>query len=263
MDAALRRLARASTVARMQDLLIVAAAGLLAGAMNALAGGGSFVSMPALIAAGLPSVTANATSTVALFPGGVASAWVYRGGGPPLSGASFPVLVAATVVGGLVGGLLLLWTPSSTFDRVLPWLLLAATAMLAAGPRVAPRLAGLTARPAVLVVLQFALGVYGGYFGGAVGIMMMAAWRILTGAEVQSMQGARTLLVTAANAIAVATFILAGAVAWPFVLALGGGALVGGYAGAHVGRRLPASVIKWATVLLCAVVTVLFFLRSL
>ncbi|MFN3511896.1 MAG: sulfite exporter TauE/SafE family protein [Phenylobacterium sp.] len=231
--------------------------------MNALAGGGSFVSMPALIAAGLPSVAANATSTAALFPGGLASAWVYRGGARPLPlpGASFPVLVAATVVGGLVGGLLLLWTPSSTFDQVLPWLLLAATAMLAAGPRIAPRLAGLAGRPAVLVVLQFGLGVYGGYFGGAVGIMMMAAWRMLTGAEVQALQGARTLMVTAANAVAVATFIVAGAVAWPFALALGAGALAGGYAGAHVGRRLSAPVIKWATVALCAGVTVLFFLR--
>lgn len=263
MDAALRRPAGASTVAMMQDLLIVAAAGLLAGAMNALAGGGSFVSMPALIAAGLPSVAANATSTVALFPGGVTSAWVYRGGGRPLPGASFPALVAATVLGGLVGGLLLLWTPSSTFDRALPWLLLAATAMLAAGPRVAPQLAGLTARPAVLVVVQFALGVYGGYFGGAVGIMMMAAWRMLTGAAVQEMQGARTVMVTAANAVAVATFMLAGVVAWPHALALGGGALVGGYVGAQVGRRLPAPVIKWTTVSLCAGVTILFFLRTL
>ena len=262
MDAALRRPAGALTVPMMQDLLIVAAAGLLAGAMNALAGGGSFVSMPALIAAGLPSVAANATSTVALFPGGVASAWVYRGGARPLPGANFPVLIAATVVGGLVGGLLLLWTPSSTFDRVLPWLLLAATAMLAAGPRIAPHLTGLAGRPAVLVVLQFGLGVYGGYFGGAVGIMMMAAWHMLTGAEVQALQGARTLLVTAANAIAVATFIVAGAVAWPFALALGAGALAGGYAGAHLGGRLPAPVIKGATVALCAGVTVLFFLRS-
>ncbi|ACG78595.1 conserved hypothetical protein [Phenylobacterium zucineum HLK1] len=251
------------TVGGMQELLIVGAAGLLAGAMNALAGGGSFVSMPALIAAGLPSVAANATSTVALFPGGAASAWVYRGGVRPFAAAPFPALVAATVAGGFAGGLLLLWTPSATFDRVLPWLLLAATAMLAGGPRIAPRLAGLAGRPAVLLLLQFGLGVYGGYFGGAVGIMMMAAWRMLTGAEVRDLQGARTLMVTAANAIAVATFVVAGAVAWPFALALGAGALAGGYAGAHAGRRLPARVVKWTTVGLCAGVTVLFFLRSL
>lgn len=246
----------------MRDLVLVGLAGLLAGAMNALAGGGSFVSMPALLAAGLPSVTANASSTVALFPGGVASAWVYRGQASPVGAVSFRVLVGATLIGGLVGSLLLLWTSSSAFDRVLPWLLLAATIMLAAGPKIAPRLSRVANRPATGIGVQFALGVYGGYFGGAVGIMMMAAWRMLTGAEVHAMQGARTLIVTMANAVAVLTFIVAGAVAWPLALALGSGALAGGYLGAHVGKRLPATVVKLATVSVCAVVTVLFFIRA-
>ena len=246
----------------MRDLVLVGLAGLLAGAMNALAGGGSFVSMPALLAAGLPSVTANASSTVALFPGGVASAWVYRGQASPVGAVAFRVLVGVTLVGGLLGGLLLLLTPSSAFDRVLPWLLLAATIMLAGGPRIAPRLSRVANHPATVVGVQFALGVYGGYFGGAVGIMMMAAWRMLTGAEVHAMQGARTLMVTVANAVAVLTFVVAGAVAWPLALALASGALAGGYLGAHVGRRLPATVVKLATVGLCAVITLLFFVRA-
>jgi uncharacterized membrane protein YfcA len=246
----------------LRDLTLMGLAGLLAGAMNALAGGGSFVSMPALLAAGLPSVIANASSTVALLPGGIASAWVYRGQGSPVGAVSFRVLVGATLIGGLVGGLLLLWTPSSAFDRVLPWLLLAATIMLAAGPKIAPRLSRVANRPAPVIGVQFALGVYGGYFGGAVGIMMMAAWRMLTGAEVHAMQGARTLMVTMANVIAVLAFILAGAVAWPLALALGFGALAGGYLGAQVGKRLPATVIKLATISVCAVVTVLFFIRA-
>lgn len=246
----------------MQDLVLVGLAGFLAGAMNALAGGGSFVSMPALLAAGLPSVTANASSTAALFPGGVASAWVYRGQASPVGAISFRVLVGVTLFGGLVGGLLLLWTPSSAFDLVLPWLLLAATIMLAAGPKIAPRLSRVANRPPTVAGVQFALGVYGGYFGGAVGIMMMAAWRMLTGAEVHEMQGARTLMVTVANAVAVLTFIVAGAVAWPLALALGSGSLAGGYLGAHLGKRLPATVVKLATVSLCAVVTVLFFIRA-
>jgi hypothetical protein len=92
--------------------------------------------------------------------------------------------------------------------------------------------------------------------------MMMAAWRMLTGAEVHAMQGARTLMVTVANAVAVLTFVVAGAVAWPLSLALGAGALAGGYLGAHVGKRLSATVVKLATVSLCAVVTVLFFIRA-
>ena len=246
----------------MRVLILMGFAGLLAGALNALAGGGSFVSMPALLAAGLPSVTANASSTVALLPGGVASAWVYRGQASPVGVGSFRVLVGATLMGGLVGALLLLWTPSSAFDRVLPWLLLAATIMLATGPKVGPRLSRVANRPAIVIGVQFALGVYGGYFGGAVGIMMMAAWRMLTGAEVHAMQGARTLMVTMANAVAVLAFIIAGAVAWPLAVALGAGALAGGYLGAHVGKQLPPTVVKVATVGVCAVVTVLFFIRA-
>jgi uncharacterized membrane protein YfcA len=245
----------------VQDLVWIGGAGVIAGAMNALAGGGSFVSMPALIAAGLPSVTANASSTVALFPGGAASAWVYRGRAGSIGAAPFSLLIATTVVGGLVGGLLLLWTPATAFDRVLPWLLLAATATLAWGPRIMQRRRPLADHPAALVAIQFALGVYGGYFGGAVGIMMMAVWRLLTGAEVYHMQGTRTLMVIAANAVAVLTFIAAGAVAWPAVLAVGAGALVGGYSGAHLGRRLPERIVKFVTVALCALVTVLFFAR--
>jgi uncharacterized membrane protein YfcA len=230
--------------------------------MNALAGGGSFVSLPALLSVGLPSVTANASSTVALVPGGLISAWVYRGQSNPIGAVSFHVLGASTLIGGLVGGLLLLSTPSSAFDRILPWLLLAATIMLAGGPRIAPRVGALAGRPSAIVGIQFALGVYGGYFGGAVGIMMMATWRMLTGAEVQAMQGARTLLVTAANVVAALTFLLAGVVAWPLAVVLSAGALAGGYFGAHVGKRLPAKVARLVTVTLCAVVTMLFFIRA-
>ena len=113
--------------------LLLAGAGLLAGAMNALAGGGSFVSLPALIAVGVPSVAANASSTVALYPGGLASAWVYRTGLGDICGVSAKAMLAVTLVGGLAGSLLLLLTPSDAFDLVLPWLLLVATLALAFG----------------------------------------------------------------------------------------------------------------------------------
>jgi uncharacterized membrane protein YfcA len=252
----------------MLRLPLVALAGVLSGAMNAIAGGGSFVSLPALIAAGLPSVAANATSTVALLPGGLASVWVYRRGLEPVGAASLPAMAVATLAGAVLGSLLLLSTPSHAFDDVLPWLLLAATVTLAGGPalsrRLAHRRAGAPPHPAPLLAAQFGLGIYGGYFGGAVGIMMMAAWSLLADAvDLRRLQSARTLLVCAANAVAVAIFAVSGVVGWAEALALGAGGLAGGYAGARIASRLPARWLRAATIALCGAVTLLFFLRSL
>ena len=247
----------------MDDVLLLLGAGLLAGAMNGLAGGGSFVTLPALIAAGVPSVAANASSTVALYPGGVASAWVYRDGLNSVCGVPLRPTLLATLAGGLAGALLLLWTPSSVFDKVLPWLLLVATLALAGGPALGPALRSrFRAGVKTVVAVQFLLGVYGGYFGGAVGLMMMAAWGLLDGADVKALNPPRTLLVSAANTVAVLCFILAGAVAWPAVLLVGLGAVVGGYGGARLGRRLPAAVVRIATLVLAVVMTALFFARA-
>jgi uncharacterized membrane protein YfcA len=237
----------------------VAGAGVVAGAMNALAGGGSFVSMPALIAAGVPSVTANASSTVALFPGGVASAWVYRGRAVPIGAAPFSLLVATTVVGGLVGGLLLLWTPNTAFDRVLPWLLLAATAMLALGPRIMQSRRQVAEHPAALLAIQFALGVYGGYFGGAVGIMMMAVWSVLGLADIRAMNAVKVVLVAAANTIAVLCFAFAGSVAWRETLVMLLAAALGGFAGAHATLRLSGSQIRVGISIINFLITAAFF----
>ena len=247
----------------MDDLLLLLGAGLLAGAMNGLAGGGSFVTLPALIAVGVPSVAANASSTVALYPGGVASAWVYRDGLNSVCGVPLRPTLLATLAGGLAGALLLLWTPSSVFDKVLPWLLLVATLALAGGPRLGPALRSrFRAGVKTVVAVQFLLGVYGGYFGGAVGLMMMAAWSLLDGADVKALNPPRTLLVSAANTVAVLCFILAGAVAWPAVLLVGLAAVVGGYGGARLGRRLPAAVVRIATLILAVVMTAVFFARA-
>ncbi len=130
----------------MDPYVIVAGAGLLAGAMNAMVGGGSFITLPALIAAGLPSVIANTSSTVALYPGGAASAWVYRDGLKPVEGLPLVPSLVATLIGGLAGALLLIWTPSSVFDRVLPWLLLTATITLTFGARIGAALRALCRR---------------------------------------------------------------------------------------------------------------------
>lgn len=256
----------------MRDILLLSGAGFLAGAMNALAGGGSFVTLPALIGVGIPSVQANASSTVALYPGGLASALTYRDrrrpdGSGKVCGVGLPLLLGVTLVGGLAGSLLLLWTPSSAFDRVLPWLLLLATAALAFARRDHPApnlpLKGGGARRALAVlVMQFALGVYGGYFGGAVGLMMVAAWSLLGEGDIKALNAPRTLMVSAANTVAVLVFVLADAVRWPQTLAVLVGGLAGGYGGARLGRIVPPGVTRALTLCAAAGITAAFFIRG-
>ena len=231
--------------------------------MNALAGGGSFVSLPALIAAGVPSVQANASSTVALFPGGVASVWAYRDGLGPVGAASLRSLLIATLIGGVIGAVLLLWTPVKTFDVVLPWLLLLATLALSFGGKLGEWLRRRwQIRPAAVLTIQFGLGIYGGYFGGAVGIMMMAVWGLLESRDLKSLNAPRTLLVSAANVVAVLTFIIARAVHWPETVVMLIAAAAGGYGGAQIGRRAPPAIIRTGTLLLTACITLAFFDRA-
>jgi uncharacterized membrane protein YfcA len=247
----------------MNPDLLVFGAGLLAGTMNALAGGGSFVSLPALISVGVPSVQANASSTVGLFPGAAASAWAYRDGLGPVGAVKLRPLLLTTVAGGGIGALLLLWTPSTTFDFVLPWLLMIATLTLGFGRQIGESLRRRwhIRRSAVLVV-QLALGIYGGYFGGAVGIMMVAVWGLLGTQDLKSLNAPRTLLVTAANAMAVVIFIAAHAVRWRETLALLIGAAIGGYCGALIGRRAAPQVIRAGTLFIAGCITLLFFARA-
>jgi uncharacterized protein len=247
----------------LHHLLSLIAAGLLAGTMNAVAGGGSFVSFPTLVLVGLPPIAANATSTVALFPGTLASTWAYRHDLAGIGGISLRALLPVSVAGGLVGAILLLVTPGGVFDKVIPWLLLLATLTFIGG-----RHPGIWLRRYVrigrapLLVAQFILAIYGGYFGGAVGLMMMAVWTLLDTAELHAMAGARTLLVSAANGIAVLCFAIAGAVWWPETLAMMASAIAGCYYGARLARHLPPPVLRAFVVVLSATVTVGFFLKS-
>jgi uncharacterized membrane protein YfcA len=247
----------------MHPLFLVSGAGLVAGAMNALAGGGSFVSLPALIAAGVAPVQANASSTVALFPGGVASAWAYRDGLGPVGSVELRPLLIATLLGGFAGAVLLLCSSSAAFSFALPWLLLIASLALAFGRRLGEILRSRWhIRPRAVLAVQFALGIYGGYFGGAVGIMMIAVWGLLDKRDLKSLNAPRTLLVSAANAIAVLTFVVAHAVQWRETLAMLVAAIAGGYGGAQIGRRAPAHVIRAATLVLTFCITLAFFVRT-
>jgi uncharacterized membrane protein YfcA len=246
------------------DWALLAGAGLLAGAMNAVVGGGTFVSLPALTAIGLPGTVANATSSVALLPGALSSAWAYRRDMRPVEGVSIRALALLSLAGGAAGAGLLLASSEATFDLVIPWLLLLATLMLAAGPRLARALArvGLKAGPPVILGVQFLLGIYGGYFGGAVGLMMLAAWSLLTEADIATLTPVRTLMLAAANTVAVLIFIVSGATAWGPALAVMAGAIVGGWLGAQVGRRLPNIVLRGLVIAVTVTTTAIFFWRA-
>jgi uncharacterized membrane protein YfcA len=247
----------------MESILFLAGVGLLAGAMNALAGGGSFITLPALIAIGVPSVAANASSAVALYPGGLASAWTYRRRMGGVGGISLPWLVAVTLAGGLAGGLLLIRTPVSAFNLMLPWFLLLAALALTFGRRLGAALRGrVQMGPGVVLPVQFALGVYGGYFGGAVGLMMLAFWSLFEQSDLKELSGARTLLVSAANTMATIIFVTAGAVRWPPTMALLLGATIGAYAGARLGLILPPRVVRALTLCCAYAVTATFFVRT-
>ena len=248
----------------MQHLPLLLAAGLLAGAMNAIAGGGSFVTFPAMVFVGLPPVIANASSTVALFPGTLASTWAYRRELAHVAGIPFRWMLPVTIAGGFCGALLLLFTPPHLFDLVIPWLLLLATLTFAGGAQAGAALRrAVRIGPSTLLAAQFVISLYGGYFGGAVGLMMLAAWGLLTAdLNVKAMGPARTLLVSAANGAAVLLFIASGLVRWPETLALLAGAVAGGYGGARVARCLPPALVRACVLLLTATITAVFFRRA-
>lgn len=248
----------------MGSHLLLAAASFLAGAMNAIAGGGSFVTFPALVWSGVPSVAANASSTVALFPGSFASAWAYRDDFKNFEGVSVRAMLPVSLAGGVTGALLLLLTPQRTFDALIPWLLLLGTLAFAFG-----RQAGAWLRrfirigPVLLLGGQFVLSIYGGYFGGAVGLLMMAVWSLFGVSDLHAMNAAKTLLVGATNTVAVVCFILAGKVWWGPALLMALTAVAGGYAGARVGRRLDPTHLRLGITLFNVAMTVAFFLRAM
>jgi uncharacterized protein len=244
----------------MHGALIVFVAGLVAGAMNAAAGGGSFVSVPTLIYVGIPSVSANMSSTIALYPGSIASAWAYRKNFGPILNISVKALFFTTLIGGFAGALLLLFTPSRSFDKILPWLLLLGSLAFAFGGTIGTRLAKhYRPKTRFILLVQFVLGMYGGYFGGAVGIMMLAMWTVLGLEDIRAMNAIKVVLVAAANTIAVLCFAVAGTVAWQQTAIMLVAAATGGYLGAHLALRVKALQIRIAISVLNFVITGVFF----
>jgi len=231
--------------------------------MNALAGGGTFATLPALIALGLPANAANASSNVALLPGAATSAWAFRDEIAPVGGVSPWLLAGVTFGAALVGSVLLVLTPTSVFDFIIPWLLLFASLVLAFGRRAAAWLHDrVTIGTRTLIAAQGVLGVYGGYFGGGLGLMTTAIYGLLAGIEPRGLFAQRTLMLATANSAAAIVFVTTGLVVWPAAVPMLVGAIIGGWAGAHVGKLLPADGVRTWTLLVSIGTTIVFFWRA-
>lgn len=246
----------------MLMLLLIFAAGLWAGLQNALAGGGSFVTLPALIMSGMSPLAANITSTVALFPGQVTSGLAGRSLVTGAGRLSFKALFGISVVGGALGGLLLLNTPSSIFSRLVPWLVLFATAMFAWGSfrRKPAKLAAAQIGPLPTGIAQFFIAIYGGYFGGGIGFLMMAALS-MAGVTARHAAATKNVLASVMNAAAVALFVTSPLVHWPQAIALGAGAILGGLAGVWALRRVNERWLRIAIVCIGLALTVGLFVK--
>lgn len=243
---------------------VLAVAGFLAGMMNSLAGGGSFVTFPALLLAGLNPRAANITSAIALFPSQAAAGWTSRGMAAGAAGLSLVTLFAVSIIGGGVGAVLLLATPVSIFTHLVPWLILFSTLVFIWGsffkrqhaqdekPPVSPRMA---------MVLQFIIAIYGGYFGGGIGILMLAALTAV-GVAVRAAGATKNALAGVMNIAAVAIFLVESKQNWTLVLVLGTAAMIGAQIGVLMLRRVPETVLRVVVSGIGIALTIGMFLRG-
>lgn len=266
------------TIARMpiSEILLLGGAAFIAGALNSVAGGGSFLTLPALALVGVPLVSANATGTTALLPGYLAGAWAFRRELAQPMSPSLLRLTLLAVVGGAAGALLLLSTPNKTFGQIVPWLLLAATLLFALGPLLLRRrsaqaaMAATAAAPAAapaqagwgasLAVL--AVAVYGGYFNGGLGILLLAVLGAIGMTQLHVMNGIKNFVSAILTAIAVLFYAADGAIVWSHALGMMLASTAGGYLGGALARKLPPVAIRTVVVLTGAAMTVAFFLAE-
>lgn len=243
------------------DTALLLAAAFVAGALNAVAGGGSFLTLPALVFTGVPAGAANATGTLALLPGYVSGAWALRRDTAPLPGLTFGALIAISALGGATGAALLLWTPDSVFRRIVPWLLLIATVLFAFGPAVARRVRSRAPSPILAGASVFGVTVYGGYFNGGVGILLLALFGLLGQTQLNAANGLKNLVSALLTAIAVSLYIGGGLIAWREAFLMMGAAFLGGYLGARGARRVPPAWLRGGVVAVGAAMSALFFLH--
>jgi len=248
------------------ESLIIVAAGILAGLINAVAGAGTIVTFPVLVALGYPPVVANVSNTVGLIPASVTGALGYR---HEVTGhwRSVGYMAIMSLIGGATGAGLLIFLPAEAFSFVIPYLLIIAAILAAAQPTVARyvrRHAGestsQTTLPltAGLLIGVFATGIYGGYFGAAQGVILLALLGILWSTNLNRANGAKNVLAGIANVISAVVFLFSGLIDWWVVLLVGIGAALGGWIGSRIGRRLPASVLRAILVIIALTAAVIF-----
>jgi uncharacterized protein len=240
------------------EALAVLAAGATAGFINTIVGSGSLVTFPVLLAVGYPSVTANVSNTVGLVPGGVSGAIGYR---RELRGQArrAATLGSGTTLGALTGGTLLLALPSSVFDAVVPALILLACALMAVRP--SPKASAVRNRTPIATVAAFLTGIYGGYFGAAQGVILLAVLRLCFADDLQRLNGLKNVLAGIANAVAALLFIVAAHVAWAAAGLIAVGSVAGAQLGAHIGRRLPDELLRRVVIVVGTIVAVILWVK--
>jgi uncharacterized membrane protein YfcA len=264
----------------ISQLALVVVAAMIAGVMNSIAGGGTLLTFPALIALGVPPIPANATSTVALWPGSMGSIWGYRAvlRGSRLWASAFAI---PSILGGAMGAWLLLRTPPHRFSALVPWLVLGATALfilhrpvmrwLARNdpePPPASRVPAHSAEqtpghpPFGLLGYQFLVAIYGGYFGAGVGILMLAAFGFMGLSNIHRMNGLKNWCGLCMNAVAAAIFAFSSLVNWPVALAMAVGAIAGGYLGSRTAQRVSQDLVRGAVVGIGLISGLLLFLAK-
>jgi uncharacterized membrane protein YfcA len=251
--------------------VVLLAAGFVAGVMNSVAGGGTLVTFPTLVFAGLPPIVANATSTVAILPGTAGSLAGYR---KNLSAVSrwLKLFSPVCLVGGLLGGILLVQTPSDLFDALVPFLILFATVLFTANTSVNRFLKARAASPSHLqsrpwligaLLFQFGVAVYGGYFGAGIGILMLASLGMLGFRDVHQMNTIKVVLGFLINVVAAVYFIWNGLIDWQAAGIMALGTIGGGYAGAHFAQKVPQSAVRASITAIGLIITAVMFYKQL
>ncbi len=250
----------------MFDIVLICIAGFAAGALNAVAGGGTFLTFPVSVYLGIPTVTANATATLTALPGYVASAWAFRDDLRAQGSLGLASIFALAVAGGLIGAALLASTSDQIFSGIVPWLLLIATALFAAGPHLtaALRKRGIAqAGPSLSVIALLLVSIYGGYFNGGLGIMLLAVFGLLGYCDLHTMNGLKNVMSAILSLASAIAFIAAGLIAWEAAIPMAISATIGGFFGARMSRKVSNdTLLRLFVVLVGVVMTVVFFMRS-
>ena len=245
------------------EVVLLITASFFAGIINSIAGGGSFLTFPALVFAGVPTIAANATSAVAVFPGYLSGALGFAKELKAFPKSKFLLLIFLSISGGVLGSILLLITPEVVFSFIIPWLLEFATLLFASGNYVSKWAEktsdtnGFKSNIATLLVC-----IYGGYFNGGLGIVLLALFSTLGMRDIHLMNGLKNIMSFALSAASVVTFAIAGIVFWKYAIIMMIAATIGGYFGVIVARKLSKSIIRIIIVIIGTIMTFIFFIKT-